>query len=143
MKKLLDSVRIIDSKKIRLTNDEWVFYEKLCRAYDDTHRKGSDFFREHFETNSEGIIVFVRPPHNKFSSLEIYCFLVSIMHNQHLRLVHAQADALVEEATVKYQALVDRVDAVLNRLEASTPSTGGTDGTSEKTVPRALREGPK
>ena len=53
-------------------------------------------FEGHFET-SEGIIIFVKPPQKKYSSLEVYCFLISLMVNQHLRLMHQQVEALVEE----------------------------------------------
>ncbi len=100
------NIKIIDNKKILMSHDEWKYYKNLCRAYDTDYQKGEEFFREHFETNSSGVITFVRPPHKKYSSLEIYTFLISIMINQHLRLMHDQVDSLVKEAGEKYREMV-------------------------------------
>lgn len=109
--------RIIDNKRILITDDEFNMYQKICRSYDAQHRKGEDYFKDHFETNGEGIIIFVKPPHNKYSSMEIYCFLVSLMVNQHLRNMHDQGAKLIEEATLKYKELSDKLDAKLSELK--------------------------
>jgi hypothetical protein len=91
-------IRIIDHKKVDLTNDEWKMYQSICRSYDRPNFKGEDLFIDHFQSNGEGVIVFVTPPDGKHTSLEVFCFLISLMVNQHLRLVHQQTDTLVEEA---------------------------------------------
>lgn len=115
------TVKIVDNKRILITSDEYSMYEKICRSYDAEHRKGEDFFRDHFETNGEGIIVFVKPPHNRYSSLEIYCFLVSLMVNQHLRVAQDQCTKLISEATEKYKEVVkdysEKMDAKLIELD--------------------------
>jgi len=103
------SIKIIDNKRILLTNDEWKFYKSLCKAYETDNQRGEEFFKEHFETNKHGILTFVRPPHKRYSSLEIYTFLVSIMINQHLRLMQSQVDTLIKEATKKYGEIVEQV----------------------------------
>lgn len=109
--------RIIDNKRLLITDDEFNMYQKICRSYDAQHRKGEDYFKDHFETNGEGIIIFVKPPHNKYSSMEIYCFLVSLMVNQHLRNVQDQNVKLLEEASVKFKELADRVETKLAELK--------------------------
>ena len=99
-------IRIVDHKKIELSNDEFAAYESLCRSYDRPNFKGEELFKDHFEVNNHGVIIFVRPPHKRYSSLEVYCFLISIMVNQHLRVVHEQTQTLVTEAREKINELV-------------------------------------
>jgi len=93
-------IKIIDHKKVELTNDEYLLYQKICKSYDDVHanRKGEDLFKDLFEVNEEGIIIFVKPPTQRYSSLEVFCFLLSIMQNQHLRIIHDEAKSLIKEA---------------------------------------------
>ena len=85
--------RIIDNKKIDITNDEWNLYEKICKSYDEVNFKGSDLFSGLFETNDEGIIIFLRPPSTKKTSFEVYLFLMSLLVHQHLRVMHKEVDA--------------------------------------------------
>ena len=89
-------IKIIDHKRVELTEDEWRMYKSICKSYDRANFKGESLFEDHFEV-SDGIIIFVKPPQKKYSSLEVYCFLISLMTNQHLRLMHKQVDALVAE----------------------------------------------
>ena len=97
-------IRIIDNKKVFMINDEYTMYKNICRSYDRPNFRGEELFKGHFEVNENGIIVFVRPPATKYSSLEVYCFLVSIMTNQHMRLMHQQVEAFVKEASDKYES---------------------------------------
>lgn len=90
------TLRIVDNKKIEMTNDEWALYEKICKSYDDTNFKGSDLFKDLFETDDAGIIFFLKPP-TKRTSFEVYLFLMSLMQHQHLRLMHAQVDDVVAQ----------------------------------------------
>jgi hypothetical protein len=94
---MLPKIRIIDNKKVSLVDDEFNYYVKICRDYDRANFKGEQLFIDHFEANEDGIILFVKPPTKKYSSLEVYCFLISLMVNQHLRLCHSQIDSLVKE----------------------------------------------
>lgn len=102
-------VRIIDHKRVDISDDEYKLYKQICRSYDDEQgkRKGEDLFTDHFEVNSEGIIIFVKPPTKRYSSMEIYCFLSSLMLNQHLRLMHEQCDALVNDTKNKVREILD------------------------------------
>jgi hypothetical protein len=89
--------RIIDNKKVEMTNDEWIMYENICRSYDDVNFKGSELFTGLFEVDDNGIIVFLRPPSTRKTSFEVFLFLMALMQNQHLRLMHKQVDELCAE----------------------------------------------
>lgn len=97
------TLRIIDNKKVDMTNDEWSMYERICKDYDDPkfNVKGSDLFADLFETNDAGTIIFLKPPSTKRTSFEVYLFLMSLMQHQHLRLMHAQVDDAVRQIKEK------------------------------------------
>jgi hypothetical protein len=101
------TIRIIDNKKVWMTPDEYKYYEEICLGYDRPNFQGKDLFQDHFESNDSGIIVFVKPPHKKYSSMEVFTFLVSVQVNQQLRLAREQVDALVKEAENKLRETLD------------------------------------
>jgi hypothetical protein len=101
------SLRIIDHKKVEMTNDEWDLYEKICKSYDDVNFKGSDLFSGLFESDDSGIIIFLRPP-TKRTSFEVYLFMMSLMQHQHLRLMHSQIDDVCLQVKNKLSELDDK-----------------------------------
>jgi DNA-binding transcriptional regulator GbsR (MarR family) len=113
-------IHIIDNKRIAMTNDEFALYKKICASYDRTNFDGTELFRDHFEVNDGGIIIFVKPPHQKYSSLEVFCFLISIMVNQHIRINHEQTDALVRESTAAVTAKVKELQEQLDKIKELT-----------------------
>lgn len=107
------SIKIIDNRKVDITEDEWKAYENICQTYDDPPAmKGKDLFAGLFESNDEGIIIFLRPPHNRMCTFEVYLFLMSLMEHQHLRVMHK----MVSEATKKLEARLKEVDEILTEL---------------------------
>lgn len=78
-------IRIIDNKKIDLTDDEWNMYQNICKSYTTSSFNGSDLFIDLFETNPDGIIVFLKPPQNRRVTMEIIYFLSTIYQHQHMR----------------------------------------------------------
>ena len=113
-------LRIIDYKKIDLTDTEFQLYQEICRAYDSPKFKGEDLFKELFETDSEGQILFLRPPNKTFTSMEVYLFLVNITIHQQLRQAQKRVDnfivaeRLVLEKELKYSR--DRMTELEERL---------------------------
>lgn len=91
------AIRVVDNKKVEMTDDEWSMYNKIVKSYTDITGKGEDLFIDLFETNGEGIIIFLKPPSKRRTSLEVFLFLMSLMQHQHLRLMHEQIDQAVEE----------------------------------------------
>lgn len=107
-------IRIIDNRKIDLTEDEWKIYQKICRAYDIDKRdiKGEDLFTDLFETDKNGIITFLKPP-TTVTSMEVFLFLVSVMVHQHLGTACDHIDQEIAEMHQK----TERLDNVLPRAE--------------------------
>jgi hypothetical protein len=85
-------IRIIDNKKIELTEHEYELYLKIVSSYDN----GKDLFRDLFETDDDGIIVFLRPP-SRFFSMDVVLYVQNIMIHQHLRRIDKEASEAVND----------------------------------------------
>lgn len=106
-------IRIIDNKRINLTDDEYGLYEKICRSYDRPNMNGGELFKGLFESDENGIIVFLIPPSNRYISMEVYMFFVSVMIHQHIGAASDHVDQLV----VKLDNKIKDLDALINRAE--------------------------
>ena len=95
------TIRVVDNKKVDMTDDEYLMYQKICQSYTDITGKGEDLFIDLFEANNDGIIVFLKPPSKRRTSLEVFLFLMAVMQHQHLRLMHEQIDEAVAEIKKK------------------------------------------
>lgn len=95
------SVKVVDNKKVDMTDDEWNLYQKIVRSYTTATNKGEDLFIDLFESDEEGIIVFLKPPSRRQSTLEVFLFLMALMQHQHLRQMHAQVDDIVSQLKKK------------------------------------------
>lgn len=84
-----------------MTQDEWLMYEKIVKSYTIGTNKGEDLFIDLFEVDSDGIIIFLKPPSKRQTSFEVFLFLMSLMQHQHLRLMHAQIDDLCAQVKQK------------------------------------------
>lgn len=94
-------MRIIDNKKVDMTNDEWAMYEKIVKSYTTMTNRGEDLFIDLFETDDNGIIMFLKPPSKRQTSFEVFLFLMSLMQHQHLRLMQKQVDDLCAQVREK------------------------------------------
>lgn len=90
-------IRIIDNKKVDVTEDEWNMYQKIVQSYTTPTNKGEDLFIDLFETDDNGVIIFLKPPSKFRTSFEVFLFLMSLMQHQHLRLMRQQVDAAIAE----------------------------------------------
>jgi len=86
------SIRILNNKKIDMTDDEWDMFQKIVVSYTTPTNNGEDLFIDLFETDNNGIIVFLRPPSRRQTTFEVFLFLMALFQHQHLRLMHAQID---------------------------------------------------
>ena len=100
-------IRIVDNKKIDMTDDEWRSYSNICRSYDRPSFKGEELFRDLFETDDNGILIFLRPPSNRHTSTEVIFFISMLMQHQHIRLMHKQVDSLCQELREKIEKLTE------------------------------------
>jgi hypothetical protein len=94
-------MKVVDNKKVDMTEDEWSLYQKIVKSYTTATNKGEDLFRDLFETDNNGIIIFLKPPSKFRTSFEVFLFLMSLMQHQHLRLMHKQLDELAAEVKEK------------------------------------------
>jgi hypothetical protein len=94
-------IRVVDNKKVEMTEDEWAMYQKICQSYTTTTNKGEDLFKGLFETNEFGIIIFLKPPSTFRTTFEVFLFLMSLMQHQHLRIMHKQVDDACAEIRQK------------------------------------------
>lgn len=95
------SIRVVDKKKLEMTDDEWTMYQKIVQSYTTATNKGEDLFIDLFETDESGIIIFLKPPSKFRTSFEVFLFLMSLMQHQHLRLMHQQVDEVCKEIREK------------------------------------------
>ncbi len=84
-----------------MTDDEWAMYERITKSYTTNTNKGEDLFKDLFETDHNGVIIFLKPPHTFRTSFEVFLFLMSLMQHQHLRLMHKQVDDVCEQIKEK------------------------------------------
>lgn len=100
-------IRIIDNKRVELTNDEFALYQEICKSYDrPPATKGSDLFQGLFETDNDGMIVFLKPPSVRHTSMEVFLFVVCIMHQQAMRRQQEQVDKLCKEMREKVEGML-------------------------------------
>lgn len=95
------TARVIDNKKVEMTEDEWNMYQKIVKSYTTSTNKGEDLFRDLFETDGNGIIIFLRPPSKFRTSFEVFLFLMALMQHQHLRLMQEQINEACKEVKEK------------------------------------------
>lgn len=86
------SIRVVDYKKLEMSEEEWNLYTTICRSYDRPNSKGEDLFKDLFESNNDGIITLIKPPSKGYTSMEVFLFITSIFIQQNLRVMHAQVD---------------------------------------------------
>jgi hypothetical protein len=105
------TIHIIDNKRIDLTNDEWNLYQQIVARYTTPpYQKGEDLFIGLFETNEQGLIIFLRPPTMRHTSFEILMFLQNTLINQNLRLSHSRVDDLCARLEEKSKLLDQKLE---------------------------------
>jgi len=81
--------RIVDHKKVDMTDEEHAYYRKLVNAFED----GPSSFRDLFDVDADGCISFIRPPVGRQVPWAVIIFLQNLMINQHER----RRDAILEQ----------------------------------------------
>ncbi len=109
-------MRVIDNKKVNMTEDEWGMYQKIVKSYTTTTNKGEDLFIDLFETDDAGIIIFLKPPSKRQTSFEVYLFLMSVMVHQHLRVAHSEVSNIVSQFKDKIKELDSKIKSLDEKL---------------------------
>lgn len=113
-------MRIIDNKKIDLTNDEWNMYQNIVKSYTTLTNKGEDLFIDLFETDEAGIITFLKPPSKRQTSFEVYLFLMSVMQHQHIRLMYKEMSGIASQFKEKMKELDNKIKVLDQKLTEDT-----------------------
>ncbi len=90
-----------------MSDDEWNMYNHICASYDRPSFKGIELFRDLFESDDNGMIVFLKPPSNRHVSMEVIIFISNIMVHQHIRYMHKKVDDLCAELKETVAKLVE------------------------------------
>lgn len=102
---------IIDNKKVEMTDDEHTMYQKIVKSYTSLSNKGEDLFIDLFETDGDGIIIFLKPPSKRHTSFEVFLFLMSLMQQQHLRILYKQVDDVCDQMKDKMKEMEGKLQA--------------------------------
>ncbi len=103
-------IRVVDNKRIDMTDDEWSMYEKIVKSYTNLTNRGEDLFMDLFETDNNGIIIFLKPPSKRFTSLEVFLFLMSLQSAQHIRCMYSQVADICQQMKNKMQELENKIN---------------------------------
>ena len=95
------TIRVVDNKKLDMTQDEWNMYEGIVKSYTTPTNRGEDLFIDLFESDDSGIIIFLKPPSRRQSTLQVFLFLMALMQHQHLRLMHQQVEDVLASISDK------------------------------------------
>lgn len=96
-------IHVVDNKKVDMTSDEWTLYQKICKSYSIPPNKGEDMFIDLFETDDEGIIMFLKPPSKRGTSFEVFMFLMALQQQQHIRLMYNQVEDICQQLKAKLE----------------------------------------
>ncbi len=103
--------RIIDNKKVEMTEDEWSMYQKIVKSYNSITNKGEDLFIDLFEVDENGIIVFLKPPAKRQTSFEVFLFLMALQQQQHIRVMYSHVSDICSQMKAKIQELDVKLSA--------------------------------
>ena len=98
-----------------MTDHEWQMYQSICESYDDISFKGTDLFVDLFETDDNGIIMFLKPPSKRSTTLEAYLFMVSIFQHQHTRIMYSQVDDMAKQIKDKLSEMDKKIAELENK----------------------------
>ena len=92
--------RIVANKKVKMTDDEFQVYNNIIETYAEFG--GDSVFHDLFETNSDGLIVMVKPPSARKVPIEAYLFVLSLQQQQVLRRLEDVVILFLEDMKQKY-----------------------------------------
>lgn len=104
--------KIVDNKKIDMTHDEALMYDKIVKSYTSLTNKGEDLFIDLFEVDDNGIIIFLKPPSKRHFSFEVFLFLMCIQQQQHIRLMYKQVADMADQIKNKMKEIDEKLEKV-------------------------------
>lgn len=83
-------LQIVDHKNVDMTDEEFAYYKKLVAEFTVGTANGAEQFRDLFDVDGDGCIIFIRPPIRKQIGWGILFFIQNLMINQRLRRMESQ-----------------------------------------------------
>jgi len=114
-------LKVINYKKVEMTNDEYAEYQRICRSYDRQNFKGEDLFKDLFETNEDGMIVYIKSLSNRQFSFEVIFFVMNLMQNQWLRKAADTVNEFIKEGNQKINAKIAELDKKIEEIDNKMP----------------------
>lgn len=112
-----------------MTADEHRMYEAICSSHEPY---GKDLFKNLFEVDDDGIIIYLFPPQNKFA-IDVIVFLLMLMMHQHLRRIYKEHDEALQDlkevvetakkSNKKVESLQKELDELKKELTKLKPSS--------------------
>jgi len=99
------TIRIVNNKRLDMTEAEFALYNKICQSYTVNNNKGEDLFIDLFEVDSNGLITMLIPPSKRQTSFEVWLFLTSLFTNQRLRVMHEEVDSVCSQMVEKMKEM--------------------------------------
>jgi hypothetical protein len=103
------TLRVVNNKRLDMTEDEFSMYQKIVKSYTTATNKGEDLFIDLFETDDRGIIIFLRPPTTRRTTLEIFLFLMALFQHQHIRLAYQQVEDICQQMKSKMSEIDEKL----------------------------------
>jgi hypothetical protein len=101
-------IKIIDNQKLDMSDSEWTMYQKIVDSYTTPYQRGEDLFIDLFQSNDDGIIVVLKPPSKRHTSMEVFFYLVALQQQQHLRVMYALVEDVCEQMRNKMSEMEER-----------------------------------
>ena len=108
--------KVIDNRKVDMTDEEYNEYIQICRSYDRPHFKGEELFKNLFETNEDGRITYIKSFGHKQLSFEVMLFSMNLMQNQWLRLTIARANEALSIYQKKMEEKLAKLDEKMSSM---------------------------
>jgi hypothetical protein len=102
-------IRVVNNKKLEMTADESAMYDKIVKSYTTLTNKGEDLFIDLFESDDNGIIIYLRPPSKRQTSMEVFLFLMSLCQHQHLRVMYSQVNDICNQMKAKMAEVEEKL----------------------------------
>jgi hypothetical protein len=91
------TIYIVDNKKLDMIPAEWDMYQSICKSYDKVNFKGESLFHNLFESDDNGQITFIKPPSNRYTSMEVLSYVMILFQHQNMRLMHKRFNSMAED----------------------------------------------
>lgn len=104
-------MRIVNNRKLDMTSDEGTIYDNIVKSNTTATNNGEDLFIDLFETNEEGIILFLRPPDKRQTTMQVWLFLMSLQQHQHLRQMYKEVGFICDQLKEKMAELDKKLAA--------------------------------